>query len=245
MMLDAALKALAQMVSPPFRWVLVKAVGLAIALLVVIGIALQRVLLWLVASGGGWLETQMGAQVHGPVNALEWVLAFVAGLGLIAGAIFLMPVVTSLVAGFFTDQIAEQVERVYYPHEPAGVAVPLGRAVVEGVTAALLALVVYLCAIPFLLVAGLGLVIFFLANAYLLGRIYFELVAMRFHPAAEAKRLRRVHQQDLFVAGLFIAAFVSVPIVSLATPLFGTAFMVHVYKRLTARSSCRASGTNR
>lgn len=233
-MLEAAITALSQMVSPPFRSVLIKAVGLAIALLVVIVIALHRVLVWLVDNGGVWLEAHVGPHVHGPVNVLEWVMAIIAGLGLIAGAVFLMPAVTSLVAGLFVDQIAEQVERVHYPQEPAGVAVPLGRAVMEGVKAALLALIIYLCAVPFLLAAGFGVVIFFLATTYLLGRIYFELVAMRFHPVAEAKRLRKVHQARLFVAGLFIATFVSIPIVNLATPLFGTAFMVHVYKRLTA-----------
>ena len=31
---------------------------------------------------------------------------------------------------------------------------------------------------------------------------------------------------------MFIAAFVSIPIVNFATPLFGTAFMVHMHKRL-------------
>lgn len=233
-MLDAAIKALAQMMSPPFRSVLLKAAGLALALLAVIGIALDRVLVWLLDSGRVWLETNVGPHAHGPVNVLEWVLAIVAGVGLIAGAVFLMPAVTSLVAGLFADQIAEQVERVHYPHEPAGVAVPLGLAIMEGVRTALLALIVYLAAVPFLLAAGLGVVIFFLATAYLLGRVYFELVAMRFHPPAEARRLRQLHQPSLFVAGLFIAAFVSVPIVSLATPLFGIAFMVHVYKRLVA-----------
>jgi CysZ protein len=30
-----------------------------------------------------------------------------------------------------------------------------------------------------------------------------------------------------------IAAFVSIPIVNLATPLFGMAFMVHMHKRLS------------
>jgi CysZ protein len=35
------------------------------------------------------------------------------------------------------------------------------------------------------------------------------------------------------VAGLFIAAFVSIPVVNLATPLFGMAFMVHMHKRLS------------
>ena len=57
---------------------------------------------------------------------------------------------------------------------------------------------------------------------------------MRFHTVAEAKALRRVNQPTVFVAGLFIAGCVSIPILNLATPLFGTALMVHVYKRLAA-----------
>jgi uncharacterized protein involved in cysteine biosynthesis len=36
----------------------------------------------------------------------------------------------------------------------------------------------------------------------------------------------------VFLAGMFIAAFVSVPIVNLATPLFAMAFMVHVHQRI-------------
>jgi CysZ protein len=107
------------------------------------------------------------------------------------------------------------------------------RAVIEGVTTALLAVAVYFVALPFLLFAGFGAVIFFLCTAYILGRQYFELAAMRFHPAEEAKRLRKLHQGTVFVAGLFIASFVSIPILNLATPLFGMAFMVHMHKRLT------------
>jgi uncharacterized protein involved in cysteine biosynthesis len=63
---------------------------------------------------------------------------------------------------------------------------------------------------------------------------YFELAAMRFHPVAEAKRLRKAYQGTVFLGGMLIAVFVSIPIVNLATPLFGTALMVHVHKRLTS-----------
>jgi uncharacterized protein involved in cysteine biosynthesis len=45
--------------------------------------------------------------------------------------------------------------------------------------------------------------------------------------------MRRHHAATVFTAGLFIAAFVSIPIVNLATPLFGMAFMVHMHKRLS------------
>ena len=112
-------------------------------------------------------------------------------------------------------------------------ALPLWLAVVEGAKTALLAIAVYLCVLPFFLFAGAGAVVFFIATAWLLGREYFQLAAMRFRPVTEAKALRRRHQATVFTAGLFIAGFVSIPILNLATPLFGIALMVHMHKRLT------------
>jgi CysZ protein len=231
-MFAAAVKALSQMFTRPFRSVLLKSVGLAVALLAVLVIALSRLLAWLTGAGESWIEGTLGSLAHGPLVALGWILALALGFGLVAGAIFLMPAVTALVASFFADEIAETVERTHYPLEPAGAALPFGRAILEGVKTAGLAIAVYLCCAPFLLLAGFGAVLFFLATAYLLGREYFELAAMRFHPVAQAKALRRQNRAMIFIAGMFIAAFVSIPILNLATPLFGTAFMVHIHKRL-------------
>jgi uncharacterized protein involved in cysteine biosynthesis len=231
-MIDAAVKALGQILTPPFRKVLFKSIGLAIAFLFMIGILLNWLLQWLTGEGGQWVETTLGSLAHWPVLVLGWLLAIAIGLGLFLGAIFLMPAVTSLVAGFFADEIAENVEREYYPADPPGVALPVTRAAWEGVRIALLALAVYLVCLPFLLFAGLGVVMFFLATAYLLGREYFELAAMRFLSPEDAKTLRKENTGLIFVAGMFIAAFVSIPIVNFATPLFGTAFMVHMHKRL-------------
>jgi uncharacterized protein involved in cysteine biosynthesis len=235
-MLDAAAKALAQMFTPPFRTVLLKSVGLAIALLALLGIALYRLLEWLTTAGEAWAEGALGSFAHGPLAVLGWIAAFALGFGLFAGAIFLMPAVTALVASFFGDEIAEHVEREYYPLDPPGVAPPLARAILEGVKTALLAVGVYLVCAPFLLFAGFGAVMFFFATAWLLGREYFDLAAMRFHPVADAKALRRHHRVTVFVAGMFIAGFILIPILNLATPLFGTAFMVHMHKRLLGRA---------
>lgn len=231
-MLDAAISALIQMFSPSFRSVLFKSVGLATALLVVLVVLLYRVLSWLTTSGEAWAEGVLGTMAHGPLAALAWILAIAFGFGLVTGAIFLMPAVTALVASFFADEIAETVEHTHYPFDPPGIALPVSRAVLEGLKTAALAIAIYVACAPFLLFAGFGAILFFLATAYLLGREYFDLAAMRFHPVAEAKALRRAHRTTVFMAGLFIAGFVSIPIVNLATPLFGTAFMVHVHKRL-------------
>jgi CysZ protein len=230
-MLTAATKALSQMWTPPFRAVLLKSVGLALLVLIVLGVVLQRLLVWGLESGGAWLRTSLPS-LGGGVGAIEILLAVLVSLGLVAAMIFLMPAVTGLIAGVFADEIAERVERTHYPQDPPGMALPLAPAMLEGVRTALLALLVYLVAVPFLLVAGLGAVIFFLASAYLLGREYFHLAAMRFMPRAEAKALRRQHSAAVFRAGLLIAAFVSIPVVNLATPLFATAMMVHIHKRL-------------
>ena len=164
---------------------------------------------------------------------IAWLLSIAAGLGIVVGSVFLMPAVTAFVASFFADQIADEVEREHYPADPPGRALPLWLAIWEGVKTALLAVVIYLCAVPLLLFAGFGAVIFFLATAYILGREYFELAAMRFRPPEEAKALRKRNATTVYIGGLFIAAFVSIPIVNLATPLFAMAFMVHLHKRLT------------
>jgi CysZ protein len=239
-MLDAAIKALKQLSSRPFRGVLLKSAGLAIALLALLTIALYRFSAWLAASGGTWAEGAVGSFAHGPLVALGWVLAIALGFGLFAGAVFLMPAVTAFTASFFIDEISVLVEHEHYPAEPPGVTLPLLRAALEGIKAAALAIAVYLCAAPFLLFAGFGAVIFFLATAYVLGREYFELVAMRFRPVPQAKALRRFYRMSAFTGGLFIAAFVSIPILNLATPLFGTALMVHLYKRLTGSEGHKA-----
>jgi CysZ protein len=164
---------------------------------------------------------------------LTKIIAVAAALGIVVGSVFLMPAVTALVASFFADEIAAEVERSHYPQDPLGTPVPLARAALEGIKTALLAVAVYLVAAPSLLLVGFGAVIFFFATAFLLGREYFELAAMRFHPPADAKRLRRLHSSTVFLAGMFIAGFVSVPVLNLATPLFGVALMVHMHKRLT------------
>src|SRR5215470_16581953 len=232
-MIDAAIKALSQMFTPALRHVLVKAGGLALILIVFLGILMQRFLASWADMGANWAEQATGVAPHAVWSGLAWVLSIMAGLGIITGALFLMPAVTAFIGSFFVDEIADAVEHEYYPAEIPGQALPFVRALVEGIKVAALALLVYLCALPFVLFAGLGVIILFLANAYLLSREYFELAAMRFRPPGEAKAMRKANSAYLFTAGMFIAAFVSIPILNLATPVFAMAFMVHVHKKLS------------
>jgi uncharacterized protein involved in cysteine biosynthesis len=232
-MLDAAVKALSQILSPPMRSILWRSIALALVLIVVLASGLQRLLSFLATSGEGWAEVMLGPGFQTPLNILAWIVSIAAGLGVVVGAVFLMPAITSLVASVFVDEVADHVERAHYPAERPGSALPLGVAMTEGVKTALLTILVYLIALPFVFIAGAGFIAFFIATAWLLGREYFELAAMRFRPPQEAKAMRKENAATVFAAGLIIAAFVSIPIVNLATPLFGMALMVHMHKRLS------------
>jgi len=234
-MIDAAVKALAQMFTPALRAVLMKAVGLALILIVVVGIVLQRLLAALAQHGADWAEQTSGFAPHAAWSALAWVLSIMAGLGIVTGALFLMPTISAFVGSFFVDEVGEAVEREYYPADALGRALPFVRALIEGIKIALLSLAVYICALPFIFFAGLGVIILFIANSYLLGREYFELAAMRFRPPYEAKAMRKANAAYVFLCGMVIAVFVSIPVINLATPVFAMAFMVHVHKRMTGK----------
>jgi CysZ protein len=233
-MFEAAGKAFVQMFSPPFRRVLLKTIGLTLLLMVAIGIGLHRAFAALAAEGANW-TTGVNWGTEWGWHIFIWFVSFAAGLGIFAGAIFLMPAIAALVGSFFVDEIAEAVERRHYPNDPPGHELALWRALIEGLRAALLAIVVYLCAAPLLLFVGLGFIVMFVANSYLLGREYFLLAAMRFRTPAEARALYRAHRASVILSGMLIAFVVSIPVLNFITPLFAMAYMVHIHKRMSVR----------
>ena len=117
-MIDAAIKAFSQMFAPALRRVLIKAVGLALVLIVTIGIVLQRFLAGWAETGANWAEHTAGVAPHAVWSALAWMLSILASLGIITGALFLMPAVTAFVGSFFVDEVGEAVEREHYPRDP-------------------------------------------------------------------------------------------------------------------------------
>lgn len=224
MLADAALS-FADMFTPPFRTVLWKAVALTLALLAALWIGLQALVLHFLALPFPWLETAA---------------TILSGLGLLFGLAFLVAPATSLFAGLFLDDIADVVERTHYPADTPGRPMPLARSVATTLQFGAVVVLVNLAALPLVLALGFGILVFFLANGYLLGREYFELAAMRFHDGRTAKALRLRHGGRIFLAGLLVAALMAVPLLNLLTPLFATALLVHTHKRIAARE--RAPG---
>jgi CysZ protein len=164
---------------------------------------------------------------------VDTLIAVAAGLGLVAGLLFLMAPVTAMFAGLYVDDIADLVERRDYPHDPPGRPLPLAKGVLTGVRFGLIVLAVNLALLPTLLL-GIGAIAMVLANAYLLGREYFEIIAMRHMPADEARRLRKESALRILAAGFIPAFLVVVPFVNIITPIFSTVYFVHIFKRIRA-----------
>ena len=96
--------------------------------------------------------------------------------------------------------------------------------------------VVNLVALFLLLVPGVNLIAFYAGNGYLSGARIFRDGGHAASPPEEARRLRKANMGHRVLCGLIIAGLASVPILNLLTPLFATAFMVHVYKSLARRA---------
>jgi len=219
LMFDAAFAALQQIFSPPFRAVLIKTLALTLLLLLGFFVGIEKLF-------AAWLVL--------PYPWLTTLLTVLAGFGLVIGLAFAITPVSFIVAGFFFDELAAIVETEIDPYA-VGTNPALGEIVPVAAKFALVALVVNLGALILLLVPGLNAIVFFLANAYLLGRGYFEFAALRYRRVEDVVVMRRAHSFDIFVAGFFIAVVAAIPIVNLLTPLFGAAFMVRMHKIFSRR----------
>ena len=221
-MISAAQLALSQIVSPPFRGLLWKSVGLTLALLAALWIAIQAVILQFLVLPFPWMETAF---------------SIASGFGLLIGMAFLIAPVTTLFAGLFLDDVAEIVESENYPGDPAGTPMPIVAGMVIAIKFFAVVVLANMVALPLVLLLGFGVLIFFIANGYLLGREYFQMAALRFHDERTVKALRLKHGGRIFLAGLMIAGFLAIPLANLLTPLFATALMVHIHKRIEAREN--------
>ncbi len=209
--------ALVQIFTPPFRSVFIKCLALTLAILALAWIGLDHAILAYATPANPWAA---------------WAVSWLAGAGLFVALAFLVAPVSLLVAGFFLDELAQVVEREMVGPARVGRALPVGAAVWLATKFAAIALLVNIGALMLLLVPGVNFIAFFAANAYLFSREYFELAALRYRPVAQVRELRSRNGVYLFLCGLFIAAWLAVPILNLLTPLFGVAFMTRIHYRL-------------
>ena len=220
-MLKAAVLALGDLFSPEFRSVLVKALGMTVALFIAVLVI---------------AEVLIASFTHFSWPWADRLVEIGAGLVLLLAFFFLMSPVMAAFAGLFLDRIAEKVEEKHYPYDPRGTPLPVGRAILTAVQFFVVVLLVNLAVLPTVFF-GFGAFVLVAANAYLLGREYFEMVAMRHMPVEEARLLRKENSPSIFVAGLLPALMSLLPVVNLAVPLFATSYFTHLFKSVRSSSA--------
>lgn len=166
---------------------------------------------------------------------LDTVIDVLGGLATLVLTWLFFPVVVTSIMGIYLDDAVEAVETRHYPN----LSLPRRQSIQEIILSSLKFLAVTVAlnvvALLFLLVPPVFPFVFYGINGYLLGREYFEVVALRRLDPAAAARFRRGHQLTVFLAGLVIAFLLTLPVVNLLAPVIGTAAMVHLFHTMSNR----------
>ncbi len=161
---------------------------------------------------------------------LEWAVDLLGGVATLVFTWFLFPAVISAVIGVFLEDIADAVEARHYPALPPAAGLPVAKAAMTAAVYLGVMVALNLVLLIFLLLPPLFPFVFYAVNGYLLGREYFELVALRRVGLEEARRLRKAHRGKLFIAGVATALLLTMPVVNLLAPVVVTAAMVHLFE---------------
>lgn len=167
---------------------------------------------------------------------LDGIVHLLGGLAVFILPLFLFPAAAGLIIGLFLDDVARAVERRHYPDLPPAQGAGTIQAIVAALRFTVVALTLNLAALLLVYwIPVVNLVAFFVLNGVLLGRAYFEVVALRRLQRADATALRRRHKLRLWVDGAAITAIMAVPLVNLVAPVIATALMVHEFEALRRR----------
>jgi len=222
----ALAKAFAQLDDPRLRRILLWGVGLALGVLAVLGVVLWFVVVQLHLFSWHWLEM-----------LFEWG----SGLAIAILMILLFPAAVSATIGLFLEGVAEAVESRHYPGLPPPRSQSVREAVGAGLKFVLVAILLNLAVLPVYILGiflpPLNFFVFYGLNGYLLGREYYETVALRRLDAKLADEVRRRSRGQVFLGGVVITLMLTVPILNLIAPVIATAFMVHVFESIRRREA--------
>jgi CysZ protein len=229
MIFTAFYRALTQLADPRFRRVIWFGLALAVALL----FAMYAAVLMVVQV---FTPDAITLPWVGEVTGLSALLSIGSIAVMLVLSVFLMVPVASAFTGLFLDDVADAVEERYYPTLPDTPRTPFWPALLDSlryfwllVALNLLGLVVVIFS------AGLGMVVLWAINGYLLSREYFVMVALRRMPPEDAHAMRRANVIRLWIAGVLMAIPLSIPLVNLLVPVVGAAVFTHLFHRIALR----------
>lgn len=223
-MFQALALSIGQLMDAPVLRVFLKSLLLTVAILVALG-----GLLWF---GANWIEATLVPKG----SWFEGVLGTMGVLAGIAAAWFLFRALAVATVGLFADEVVQAVEARHYPKAAAGAAsISFGRSLrlsLGSIGRVLATNVVIAPLYVLLLVTGIGsFILFFVVNAWLLGRDLADMAGSRHLGDAELAEWRNKTRLQRFAMGAIGTGLLLVPIVNLVAPVLGAAMATHLFHR--------------
>ncbi len=231
MILSDFLRALGQLGDRRFLRVVLLGVVLALCLLAGVYALFLGAIDWLVPDS-------VTLPFIGPVGGVDALLGWASLLLMIGLSVFLMVPVAAMMSGLYLEDVVRAVEDRHYPALPPATPPPFADTLIETANFVAVLIAVNVLAVFAYAFAGPAIpLLFWGLNGYLLGREFFGMVASRRLGRAEARALRRRHSGPIWLAGVLMAAPLSIPFVNLIVPVLGVATFTHLFHRVAARQS--------
>ena len=170
----------------------------------------------------GWVEKILDAMLKSGAVIIAW---------------FLFPIVTPVIASFFVDRVASEIEKKDYPgvlKKSSGNKVHVVFLEALKFTSVLLLLNI-LC-LPFYLIPVVNVVVYYLLNSYLISREFFDMAGGCYFSPSEVKKLRKSNRIVVTMVGFLIVIINNVPLLNLFGPIIAITLMVHLFFKLYKKS---------
>ena len=220
-MINLFLISVSQLPDPAFRRVIIKSILLSVLVFIFLAI-----IVWFVLSETNFFTFwvfEAFADMFGGITAIviSWLL---------------FPTLASFFITVFLEDIVEAVESRYYPNTLLEKINNPSATFVISLRFTVIALFLNILAIPFYFFTiwfpPLGIFVFYCLNSYLLGREYFELVALRHIKLKDISSIRRSNSWQLFLFGSVTTFLFTIPIINFLAPILGVAGMTHFFRKL-------------
>ena len=220
-MINLFLFSFSQLPDPKFRRVIIKAILLSVFVFVFLAI-----IVWFILSETNFFTFWL----------FESFADMLGGFTAIVIAWLLFPTLASFFITLFLEDIVEAVESRHYPSILSEKINNSSATVIISLRFTTIALFLNILAIPFYFFTiwfpPLGIFVFYCLNGYLLGREYFELVALRHIKMEDIPSIRQSNRWQLFLFGSVTTFLFTIPIINFLAPILGVTGMTHFFRKL-------------
>jgi uncharacterized protein involved in cysteine biosynthesis len=230
-MINDLSKAMAQLRDPKLLKILLLSSALAVLVMALLIFSVAYLI-------GAWdITTRPWFGISFIDTALQW-LVDTAGFALATiVTLMLFPAAAIGLQSLFLDTVAEAVENKHYPHLPAARRQRMSEIIwtalrLMAVVLGLNILLLFVWIILLIVATPLAPIPYYLVNGYLLGREYFELLALRRMDPMQGAVLRKQKLGGNLMDGIVLTLLFTIPIVNLAGPMVAAAYMTHRFHRV-------------